>query len=227
MTRDNLPKDNLQAILLGGKCRKFKKNELVMTTIDNKPLLLLVTTGFVKRYSITNDGLKSIQSIYGIGDVFSLTPVFKVLFGQDLYSGPETFYYETMVDTELASIGMDELCRRAEEDDPLLYRNLLGVAGQRLQSNIQRLENIALRDASKRVAHQLLYYANCFGEKTGNGIRITVPLTHQDLGGVLSLTRETVSREISSLRSRGFIRDGRTQAIIIDKKKELEELAYS
>lgn len=217
---------NLQSILLSGKCRKFEKSELVATTEDNKPLLLLVISGFVKRYSIANDGSENIQSIYGSGDIFPLTPLFEAVFDQVIYYGPETFYYETMVDTELASISLKEFVRMSE-NDPIIYKDLLSVAGQRLRSNIQRLENIALRDAYKRLAHQLLYYTNTFGKKTSDGVKIAIPLTHQDIASVLSLSRETVSREVSKMRSEGIIMDSHHQELIIVSKNKLEKLAYS
>ncbi|MEX0748569.1 MAG: Crp/Fnr family transcriptional regulator [Candidatus Saccharimonadales bacterium] len=217
---------DLEIALRQGKTRTYSKGELIQTTDDETQLVLMVKSGFVKRYLITADGLQSIQSVYGAGSVFPLTVVMKEIFDQDLYRGPETFYYEAMSSVELYGLEAATLSSDLEHD-PLIYRDLLKVAGERLTSNIQRLENLALRSSYQRLAHQLLFYATTFGEFSDVGIRIIAPLTHQDLAYVLSVARETVSREISKLRQEQIITTDSTQYITVNDVKRLKQLAYS
>jgi CRP/FNR family transcriptional regulator len=77
----------------------------------------------------------------------------------------------------------------------------------RLKSNIQRLENISLKSADKRLADALLHYARTFGKQHDNGeIVIDVPLTHQTLANILNIARETVSHAMLRLQDVGAIR---------------------
>lgn len=203
----------LTNLLKGGKKISLAKGQVIHDP-EHKNLLNVVGTGFIKRYSIDNNGAQSIQVIYGPEDVFPLTPVFKTVFNLDLYHGPETFHYEALVDSELFAISQDALSK-ALVASPTLYKDLLYVSGERLNSNIHRLENISLRTTHRRIAHMLYFAAGTFGEKTKEGIVLTIPLTHQTLADSLSLARETVTRRLTRLEEKGLIKVGR-HIVILD-----------
>lgn len=212
----------LYQLVSKGRKLKLAKGEVVQTTEDADKLLL-IKSGYIKKYLILSDGSIRIQIIYGPGDIFPLTIAFKMLFDQDLYRGPEVYYYETMCETVVRTIDRQTLLKSVKNNS-LLYSDLLSEAGKRLESNIQQLENVGLPNAHKRVAHQLVYYARTYGEKRRGGIRIKIPLTQQDIADVLSATRETVSLSMSTLRKKGLIKYGRH--IIVPDVKKLEETAY-
>lgn len=195
-----------------------------MQTSDHRVQLNLLIKGYVKRYLIANDGTLSVQSIFGPDYIFPLTPAFMTLLKQSIYSGPEVIYYESITDSELFSINFDSLKAEVEKD-PSLYKDLFAEAGVRLEDNIQRLENLSLKSSYKRLAHQIAYFARQFGEEAMRGTRLTLPLTHQDLADILSLTRETVSTAMVQLRDKNLILTGK--GIVVLDIKKLEEEAYS
>lgn len=195
-----------------------------MQSSDHRVQLNILVAGFVKRYLINNDGELSVQSIFGPGYVFPLTPVFMNLLGQSLYSGPETIYYEAMQDAEVFSISLETLKEKIEAD-PTLYKELFAEAGIRLEDNIQRLENLSLKTSYKRLAHQLVFFASKFEENEKTGRKILIPLTHQDLADILSLTRETVSTAMVELRKKNLIQTGKY--ISVPSLAKLKEEAYS
>lgn len=216
--------NELHKLLLSGRSRKFKKGQVVHFT-DGQMALSLVKSGFIMRYIIANNGSISIQSIYGPNYFYPLTLAFKLLFDQTIYDSPETIYYETMSDTEIYSIDSESFLEKVEEN-PVLYKDILQEAGRRFDSNIQRLENIALSNSSKRLAHQLFYYSKTFSELTKKGeTKLTVPLTHSTLASVLSLARETVSHSIVELREMKLIRT-ELHAFILPNVEKLKEFAY-
>jgi len=214
--------DKLVNLIKEGRSYTVSKGEVILSTEDGKSLQL-VKEGYIKRYQITNTGNISIQSIYGPNDIFPLTYVFKLLFNKDIYSGPDTYYYEAMCKTSLCSLDGETLVQ-AVYADPLLYGDLLLVASERFQSNIQQLENVSLSVYYKRVAHQLWFFANKFSDKTGDTAKIKLPLTQQDLADVLSTTRETVSLCMSELKKKKLIKTGRL--IVVPSIKKLQEEAF-
>lgn len=215
---------DLFTLLRHGRLLTFKKGELVTDTTDGKSLWQ-VKSGFIKRYQITNSGFISIQSVYGPTDIFPLTFVYTELYDKKIYQGPDTYYYEAMMDTELYDLPVSQLKEQADKN-PEIYKNLLGVAGDRFFSNIQQLENLSLATAEKRVAHQLLHLARKWGQAKGKGVEISVPLTQQDIADILSLTRETVSSCINKLKKEGLLKKtGRT--LVVNDLDELQEEAYS
>lgn len=214
--------NKLHKLLLGGRHYTADKKQIIHMS-DGGPAVNIVVSGYIKRYLILSDGNMGVQIVYGPGDVFSLTQVYKTLFNQSLYSGPEVFYYETLGPAKLSRIDSSELLDAAKRD-PMIYADLMQEAGRHLENCVQRLENIELRASSKRLAHQLAFFARHFGSPVTSGIAINVPLTHQDLADILSLTRETVSTNMSDLKKSGLIKSGRY--ICVQDMKGLERLAY-
>lgn len=209
--------------MLTGRKFKLSKGQIIQST-DDRRVFNLIEKGYVKRYLISNEGSLGVQVIYGPGEVFPITLAFSVLFDQSINESPETYYYEAMTELELYTINEQELAD-AVKADPTLYRDLMAVAGKRLHSTLHGLENLTLKTSYYRVAHELLYMAQRFSEKTGKGYKILIPLTHQDLADILSLTRETVSTCMVELRKKGLITTNRN--ICVKDIKKLEEEAYS
>lgn len=206
-----------------GKSKRCIKGQVIRNTGGNKNFNL-IRSGYIKRYLITNEGSLSIEAIYGPGDVFSVTLAYKVFLNQDLYEGPETYYFEAMNECEIYTMDIGTLEQHFQKK-PLFYRDLMLEAGKRIHALTQAVENIAMKTAQSRTAHQLLYYAKHFGRKKRKGIEIGIPLTHQDLANILSLSRETVSVSCTALQNEGLI-SGTKHIRVLDMDK-LEEAAYS
>ena len=208
----------LHKLLLDGKRQVLPKG-VIVHGFDDKTLLHLIRTGFVKRYMIQNDGSRSIQVIYGPGDIVPLTPVYNTIFNLKIYRGPETYYYETMTDVSLYTISHETL-QAALRESPLLYKDLFQEAGLRLNSFIHRLEDASITGSNTRLAYLLVYLADIFGTAASNGeVTIEVPLTQQTIAEILSLARETVTHSVVRLRQKGLLTVAGKKFIIADLEK--------
>lgn len=215
--------DDIRLLFEGATIQHLPKGEVFYNT-DAPAKLMLLLSGYTKRYFIAHEGNLGVQAIYGPGDIFPLTVVFKQLFDLDIYLGPETYYYETMTSATIGIVDGASLRRRIKKY-PALYRTLLRTAGARLRSNIQFLENLRLHGAYGKTAHQLAYLAQQFGKPTSEGIRIRTPLIHQDIADIIGTTRETVTASIIKLRHKNLIRtDG--HFLVLDYDELIRE-AYA
>jgi CRP-like cAMP-binding protein len=181
-----------------------------------------VEKGYIKRYLITQEGNQSIQIIYGPNNVFPLTPVFKELLDFELYEGKEIFYYEAMSPAMIRTVSMTEL-KQAAAADAKLYEDLLYIAGLRLNYVIAELETMSMGNVYQKIAHQLLYLADHYGERNGQSAKILVPLSTGDLAGILNVTRETISRNLSRLQRKDLISTGKN-ILIPDIEKLRKEI---
>lgn len=226
MTSDYVPNNLYKFLEEKGRSYKIPKGQVFQSS-DMRQALNLVKSGYVKRYLIANDGALKVQGIWGPGAVFPLTIAFKVLFSRNIYESPEIYHYQTVKITELYTV--DHATLTAElRDNPLLVKDLLFEAGKRLESNIQRLENLGLKTSYHRLAHQLLYFGKTDGLKTTKGIQICIPLSHQDIADNLSLTRETVTTNMKELRSKKLISTSSSnKLIVIPNLEKLEKEAFS
>jgi CRP/FNR family cyclic AMP-dependent transcriptional regulator len=214
---------DVRLLFEGSRMQQITKGQVIHTSEDPGKLMLVIS-GFVKRYFIAHEGSLGVQVIYGSDDIFPLTVVFEDLLGMEIYTGPEVYYYEAMTSLTICSMDVATLRKRVEAH-PVLYRTLLVSAGMRLRSNIQFLENLRLHGAYSKTAHQLAYLANQFGQKTPEGIRIQMPLIHQDIADIIGTTRETVTASIIKLRNKRLIRTDR-HIVILDYDQLIRE-AYA
>lgn len=206
-----------------GKRQQLRKKTVIGFQSSHQVIGVLAS-GYVKRYVITEDGNHSIQALYARGDIFPLTTAYKQLFELELNTGQEQVYYETLCSSVLYTLSREEL-KSLFEEQPSLYQDLAFAAGIRLQSNIQKLENMSLKTADKRVSHQLLYLAQQIGINNGGSITFDIPLTHQLIANMLNMARETVSHSMGRLHAQGVIETD--PHVTIPDITTLERLAYS
>lgn len=225
MTDEMKRNDQLHQMLRGGRRYKIGKQQIIQSTEDREVVNIIIS-GFFRKYLITNDGSVGVQIIYGPEDIFPITLLYKKLFNQPLYGGLETFFYEAMSNAEVYTVDADHLVETVKQN-PKLYSDLLQETGRHLEFCINSLENLSLRNSEKRIAHMLCYFARKFGTETKEGIQIEMPLTHQNIGEILNITRETVSTNIKGLRDRGLLTAKGNNTILVPDLKKLEEESYS
>lgn len=204
-----------------GILQNYRKGTTFTSTVEGNNVML-VKSGYVKRYSITRDGSLAVQIVYGPEDVFSFTKIFNELFALSLHDGPQVFYYETMCAAEIYSLPLKSL-ETACLAEPLLYQNLLSEAGRHLKSCVHTIENIGMKSAYARVAHQILYLAHNYGQPGEYNVPIDIPITHQDIADILGITRATASLAINKLRHNGLLKEDRN-LIVTDISRLTDEI---
>lgn len=220
----SLIKDSaLHQLLLKGRSYTIDKKQILQSTEDRQ-VVNIITSGFIRKYWVANDGSIGALIVYGPGDIFPLTLVYKKMFNQSLYSGLETYFYEAMSRTEVHSMTVDQLLE-ADKENSRLYEDLLQEAGRHLEFCIHSLENLSLRSSEKRVAHLLVYFARKYAIQRDGETVINAPLSHQSIGEMLSITRETVTNSMKGLRDKGLIKTGKH--FVVPNLKKLEKEAYS
>jgi CRP/FNR family transcriptional regulator, cyclic AMP receptor protein len=94
--------------------------------------------------------------------------------------------------------------------------SLLQLVTSRLRdSDRKRVEGAAF-DIPARVARRLVELADRFGEPDGQGVRIAVALSQDELAGWVGASREAVAKALRVLRDRGFLVTGRRTMTVLD-----------
>jgi CRP/FNR family transcriptional regulator len=81
----------------------------------------------------------------------------------------------------------------------------------------ERIMTLEYRTVRERLVSFLLTTASRFGEKTPRGVRIAVPLKHQDIASSISATRETTSRAIADLERKGQLTSDQSIITLTDE----------
>ncbi|NDJ51492.1 MAG: Crp/Fnr family transcriptional regulator [Chloroflexi bacterium] len=177
----------------------------------------LVQSGGVSLVRCLPSGKSVTIKIYGQGDIFGLLSV----------SGP----YSSAVRVSaihhskvIAINGAD--ARELMQYHPSLSLIVIDLLAAHIHHAHNRVEQMAIKKVDQRLAENLLYLAEKFAIKTGDELRIDVPLSQQDLAQFTGSTPETVNRTLKQWEDEGIIRCT-WKHIDILKYDDLDSIAFN
>ncbi|MCB1154007.1 Crp/Fnr family transcriptional regulator [bacterium] len=193
----------------------FDHEELIMAEGDVGDFLIILTEGKVKITLYSRAGREFVLHTFGAGAVV----------GEMAILDDEPRSANVIGDGEGKYL---ILHRRVFKDfvvrRPEVALKLVKQLSQRLREANEKLSDLALLDVSSRVARHLLQLATERGEETDDGVFVADRPTHQDIANLIGTSRETVSRVMSALLKKQFIRyDGKGLVIPLEGMDSLED----
>jgi len=152
-----------------------------------------LVNGAVRLVRVLPDGRRFAVGFRFAGDVIGFTA-----------SADYPFSAETLTETTVCRIDRRRLAELFRQHPPLEAR-MLDLCARELATTQDHLLVLARFSAEERVASFLTSLARTQRERGRSGILLEVPATRADLGDLLGLTLETVSRVLSAFRRRGMI----------------------
>lgn len=190
-----------------GRRRRFPAGSVLFSEGDSSDRVVVLLGGRVKVSSFTEDGREVVLALSGPGDLLG-----------DL----STIDRQPRSATAIAIEAAEGLVLGAEDFREWLERNpkvaliLLESVARRLREADRKRVEFGTHDSTGRVARRLVELADRFGEREGDAIVISVPLSQQELAGFTGCSREAVSKALHSLRSRGLIETRRRHVVVLD-----------
>lgn len=180
--------------------RRFPKGDALYLAGSPVAALLAVHEGSVKSLAGLPDGRRQLVGFHIVGDIVGLA---------GLATGQHADDAIACEAVEVALLPYLELARLAR-DVPQLHGNLtrlLAVTSARGRHGVVRL---AADNARSRVASFLLLLGERFVRRGHPAGTVPLPLTNQELGSLLGLTPETISRTMSAFARENLVqREGR------------------
>lgn len=171
--------------------KKFKRNEQLYSAGDVNPTLMILHSGRVKIYRITESGHEQLIRVLEAGDFLGETT---------FMSGAATDHFAAVVDeADICTFHHDDI-RDYLLRFPSVAVTMLETLSARLGSTEQQLSSHAGEDAEHRVAHYLLDLAEAQGRST-----LHLPIAKKDIASYLGLTPETLSRRLAQFEEAGWI----------------------
>jgi CRP-like cAMP-binding protein len=194
--------------------KTYKKKETVFDEGDPSEWLYIVKTGKVKITKISQEGKEIILELIQPMDFFGGIAVVRGF--------PYPANAVAMEDTEVLKISRQNLMRIMDRFPNLMYCMSTNI-GDRIKDSHETLKNIALEKVESRIASLLLKLCDKAGEKTADGVSITMKLTKQDIAEMVGTTVETSIRTMSKLAKTGIVTSKGGKIIIrdLDKLKSL------
>lgn len=170
------------------------------TPEEKSEVLFLLKKGRVQLYRLTPNGKKLIVAVLGAGAVFGEMS----FIGQ----GMNNSYAQAIEECVLCVMGRADIERLIHQKPDVAFR-FAQAFGARLQELEQRLEALAFKSISARLATLLLRLAG--EQKTPD---VVVGYTHQDLSELLGTYRETVTQTLNEWKMQGIIEIGRKRVYL-------------
>jgi CRP/FNR family transcriptional regulator len=204
---------NLQRLKCLGSTVRIGAHEPLFHEGDAADTVYNLTSGTLKLYKLLSDGRRQIMGFLQPGDFLGIT-----------------------IDDEHAfsaeAIDPVEVCRfsRARfdafvEDHPRVERELYRLAAHELGMAQEQMILLGRKTALERVASFLLGLLKRQKERGVAGDTVALQMNRLDIADYLGLTKETVSRVFTSLKTSGVIRLLAEDRVAITDRGTLETLA--
>ena len=192
--------------------RHYSAGETVFGEGEPCSGLYVVESGQVRIFKSSASGREQVLSIDGPGSSIAELPVFD--------GGNYPASVAAIDDATLLFVSKQDfqaLCLA----HPQVALKVLRVVGARLRRLVGIIEELSFTTVRHRLASFLLRLAQKEGDRTAEGVAITMPISNQELASQIGTVRELVSRNLSRLQAEGMIKiDGRT--VIVRNLKALE-----
>ncbi len=191
-----LEQDERSELLGLGRRMRYEARSVAIRQEEPSDHVLIILHGWMKVTAAATNGYEALLALRGPGDIVGESAA--------LSSRPRSATVTTLEPVDAVAIdqpGFTAYLQRA----PRVALQLLGLASDRLRAGDRRRLDFAALTVRERLADLLLELARTHGERTSEGIVITVPLSQQELAGSVGASREAVARLLKELRERGAV----------------------
>lgn len=187
--------------------RRYPKGDSLFNEGNRSDRVLVLLEGRAKVARATEEGKEVLLALRGPGDLLGEMSAFD---GQ-----PHSASATALEECDALVLTPDEFTSFLE-GHPRAALTLLSMLTQRLRDADDKRVDFLAYDAESRVARGLVELAERFGESTDAGVRIRAALSQEELGGWLGTSRESVSKALQTMRSRGWIETHRLEITVRD-----------
>lgn len=209
-----LSSDELAMLNAIGRQRKLQAGEQLIWEGDEAVLVANVIDGLLKLSSSTSDGREQILGIAFPSDFLGRP-----------FGGSTPYGVEALTDAQVCVFERKDFDRFAKEH-PRLEHKLLERTLSELDRTRKWMLLLGRMNAEQKLASFLLQAADRAGEANGlDGNSFDLQLSRQQIADILGLTIETVSRQMTKMKSQGLIDLPSRRTVTILDHEALEDRA--
>jgi CRP/FNR family transcriptional regulator, cyclic AMP receptor protein len=179
----------LDDLVAAAETRQLNRNDVVFTEGDEATELFVVESGRIAIANKSDDGRESVVALMERGDLFGEMPLF-----DRLDRSAEARALEPSAVTAIPYAPL----RSIYEQRPELLWNVVELLATRLRNTDSQLADSVFLDVTGRTAKRLL-------ELAGEADEFSLPITQEELAGMVGASRERVNKAIASFVRLGWI----------------------
>jgi CRP-like cAMP-binding protein len=179
----------LNRLLTGARSLRCERNQIIFDEGDDAGELFVVCSGRIAIGRRSVDGRESLVALMEMGDLFGEMPLFD--------SGERSALARALEPSEVLRIPY-ALVRTELDARPHLLWDVVNLLAQRLRSTDSALADAVFLDVTGRTAKRLL-------ELAGPSDEFVLPITQEELAGLVGASRERVNKSIAAFIRLGWI----------------------
>lgn len=203
-----LTDDELDSVASAATTRELRRGDVLFAEGDESEELFLVEDGRVAMSQRSVDGRESVIALMERGDLFGEMPLF-----DNLGRSTEARALEPSV----VIVVPYEPLQAIYEKRPALLWLVVAMLSRRLRTTDSALADSVFLDVTGRTAKRLL-------ELAGDQDEFTLPVTQEELAGMVGASRERVNKAIASFLRLGWL-DQRDRRYRITDREQLTRRA--
>ncbi len=210
----SLPEDALMEAASHFKVKTFGKNEIIFHEEDTGHYMYFIKKGRLKVSRLLPNGKEMILAFHEEGEYFGEMALI------DGKTSPATVTSATSTTIYV----LDKTSFHTLLNQDTINREILINLCGRCRDAWAQIEVLTFHNASARVCTALHQLAEKRGIPCPKGIEIPVKITHKELSDMVGVSRETVTRVLSSLQAESIIEIESRKIIIPDADLLIEQL---
>lgn len=206
---ENLALDETEKMLIrqAGSTVHFPKGHVVFSAGEVADRVYLIESGWVKIYRLSADGRRvTVGSIRSPGELMGLA--------ETLWGGERTCFAGAINNVSLVTLSknkFEELLAR----QPFLAIKVAKLLGARMREAESIIHEMVCWQAPGRLALMLLKIGERCGVESNRGIKINLPLTHEEIACMVGTSRQTVTSLLNTFKQeKSIILEGREINIV-------------
>jgi len=199
--------ESLAALL---RRRSIKKGDILFQKGDEGTALYAILRGCIKIIVTTPVGDKITVAILNDGDFFGEMAL--------LDGMPRSADAVALEETQLAVLDRDDFLIFLSQHEHAV-RAILRTLSIRLRKTDDLLSEICFLTLSARLAKRLLELAKGESADGEDVSMLTMRMTQKELSNLLGVSRESVNKELKTLRDKGIVSTARSKIVILDQER--------
>jgi CRP/FNR family cyclic AMP-dependent transcriptional regulator len=198
-----MPPETLEALRAVSTVRTIARNEILFRRDEPASEMYGIVSGRVAILTSSPDGRESLVAVLEEGSLFGELGLFD--------DGPRSADARALEETKVIVLGYEPV-RAAIDAQPTLLWIIVRLLARRLRATDDSLADAVFLDVPARTAKRLLEIA---GERDS----FKLPMTQEDLAGLVGASRERVNKALSLFTRLGWIKvEGRNRYQILDRE---------
>lgn len=169
--------------------------------------VVVVITGRVKVFTSAEDGTEVVLAVRGPGALLGELAA--------IDQQPHSASVRSWEPMEVLTVRSRDFTAFLQAHPRIMWLLIRLLIGRLRDADRKRIE-FGVHDTLNRVARRLVELVDRFGEPTESGIRITLPLTQEELASWVGASPKAVTKALRTLRARGYVQTQRRRITVID-----------